>query len=141
MATSDSTHPSPPLPEHLDLVRRYCPGLSLHTHAEVATLIAMDTGTGCWLWPGMRSQQGYGTLLTVPTDYGYQGTVPAHRYLYDVLVGAFDERCDIHHRCGVKACWNPFHLEAVTPKEHSARHHHRSRPWQPPVQLDFAFVR
>jgi len=114
MATSDSTHPSSLLPVHLDVLRRYCPGLTVHSHAQLAALIVVDAATGCWLWPGMRTKQGYGMLSTVRTSYGYHGTVPAHRYLYDALVGAFDERCDIHHRCGVKACWNPFHLEAVT---------------------------
>jgi hypothetical protein len=45
-----------------------------------------------------------------------------HRYMYDLLVAPIDDGHDAHHRCGHKACWYPLHIEALTPKEHQARH-------------------
>lgn len=113
--------PTVPAPESIDLVRRYCSGLALHTHAQIAQHILADT-SGCWTWDGHINEAGYGMVGTEKTAYGYGGMVPVHRYMYDTLVGPIPEEYHAHHRCHYRACWHPMHLEAVTPKEHSARH-------------------
>lgn len=79
--------------------------------------------TDCWHWTGGLSRDGYGYVSLEPTPYGYASPMHSHRYMYDILVGDIPYGYHIHHRCKVKDCWNPFHLEAVTPKEHYARHH------------------
>jgi HNH endonuclease len=110
----------------LDLLRRYCPHLTTHNPEAIAQYIPEDT-TQCWEWEGWHDANGYGIVPTVPTSYGFTRIVHVHRYMYDLLVGPVepedDIRWDVHHRCGHSACWNPFHLELVTPKEHKARHH------------------
>jgi hypothetical protein len=120
--------------DNVDLLRRYAPSLTIHTHAQVAAHIPQDT-QGCWPWDGRLTGQGYGAVCCELTPYGYQRSVPAHRYMYDTLVGPIPDDYHVHHRCLHKPCWNLFHLEAVSPKEHKARHRPTPTPWAPPVQL------
>jgi len=64
--------------------------------------------TGCWLWTGKLTPMGYGT--------GTGGL--AHRTVWKVLVGPIDRRTELHHKCHVRLCVNPGHLQPVTRKEH-----------------------
>lgn len=111
----------PAEPENIDLIRRYCPGLAVHTHAEVAKHIQVDAH-GCWPWDGNRDEYGYGYVYCGQTPYGLPQSVRVQRYMYDLLVGPIPEGHHVHHRCEDKPCWHPLHLEAVTPTEHKARH-------------------
>ena len=107
----------------LDLLRRYCPHLTTHRPETIAQYIP-DPPTQCWTWAQVRAS-GYAYVMTVPEPYGYTQGIHAHRYFYDLLVGPVepdDAWLHVHHRCHNRACWNPFHLELVTPSEHHARH-------------------
>src|SRR5712691_8105786 len=126
MATVQSTLSPSAVQDNVDLLRRYCPALAVHTHEQLAAYL-VPSEQGCWPWPGVIDVQGYGKVATEQTPYGYKQFVPAHRYMYDLLVGEASPQHHVHHRCEVKACWNPFHLEALTPKEHVARHRHTPR--------------
>jgi hypothetical protein len=146
MAISEYKFPVIPtpdsLPDNLDLVRRYCPTLAMQDQEQLAACLVHDAH-GCWIWPGPynRATQ-YGSISTkVFWNQSAYASHPTHRFMYDTMVGPISEGLHIHHRCEVKACWHPLHLEAVTPKEHAARHHPRSAlpPWHAPVQLTFAF--
>lgn len=66
--------------------------------------------TGCWLWTGGRSAQGYGMMR----DVELQRTDYAHRISYRTFVGDIDDALVVHHKCNVRACINPDHLQAVT---------------------------
>jgi hypothetical protein len=141
MASSQSIPSAEPL--HIDLIRRYCPGLAVHTHAQVAEHVSPDAN-GCWPWDGHINPDGYADVWCAPTLYGYQQSVHVHRYMYDVLVGPVPYGHHVHHRCQHKSCWHPCHLEAVTPQEHLQRHGRAPMPpapWQPPTQLAFAWLR
>jgi hypothetical protein len=37
-----------------------------------------------------------------------------HRLGWKLLRGPIPEGKELHHRCGVYACWNPDHLQVVT---------------------------
>jgi hypothetical protein len=141
MAVSQSTLAQSPVQHNVDLLRRYCPGLAVHTQGQVAAHLRPDT-SGCWPWDGSLSDEGYGQLWCEPTPYGSPQSAPAHRYMYDLLVGEIPYGYHIHHRCHYKPCWHPLHLEPVTPKEHCARHRRAAQPhpWCAPVQLVFAFA-
>jgi hypothetical protein len=77
----------------------------------------------CWPWLGSHSNGGYGT---------YRGN-PAHRGVYEALVGAIPEGMYLDHTCHNdascpggsscphRACVNPFHLEPVSNKENILR--------------------
>ena len=41
----------------------------------------------------------------------------AHQVAYKLWKGEIPEKAQIHHRCGVKRCCNPDHLNAVTRAE------------------------
>jgi len=126
-----------------DLIRRYCPGLVEHAPLHLAAYITTDS-TQCWPWPYV-AESGYGWICLEATPYGYTQCLTAHRYLYDILVGDVPRGYHVHHICEVKACWNPFHLKEVSPKEHYDIHHPTPGPepvlpWLPPVQLVFGFA-
>lgn len=61
------------------------------------------TDTGCWIWTGGKTSNGYGAIAMV-----------AHKLLYLILVGDYDSALDLDHACRNRACCNPAHLEPVT---------------------------
>lgn len=71
-----------------------------------------EPNTGCWLWLG-------GIYPT--SGYGHWGRVPAHRRMYETLVGPIRPGLEIDHKCRVRLCVNPAHLEPVTHKENMLR--------------------
>jgi hypothetical protein len=86
-------------------------------------------GTGCWLWTGQTSRDGYGRfwLSSNPTR-----RVRAHRYAYTLLVGLIPEGLEPDHvkerGCTSKLCvkaigdgYGPAHLELVTHRENLLR--------------------
>jgi hypothetical protein len=64
--------------------------------------------SGCWLWTGGVTEQGYG-LLTLP-DRRYR----AHRVSHWIYKGPIPEGLVLDHLCRNPFCVNPDHLEAVT---------------------------
>lgn len=71
------------------------------------------TESGCWLWPQLRSD-GYGV---VKID-GLRWRV--HRLVWHHLVMPLSKAAVVHHRCGVRACCNPDHLQATSSHANNA---------------------
>lgn len=69
--------------------------------------------TGCWLWTGhIRRDNLYGTW-----SYSHEGktkTVYVHRFAYEQLVGPVPDGNVLDHKCRVRFCINPDHLEPTT---------------------------
>lgn len=81
---------------------------------RIASKIAIDEATGCWLWTGyVVRRNGYGRVSS--------GSKPTtvHRLVYRLLVGPIENQLD--HLCRVRHCCNPAHLEDVTNKENVLR--------------------
>lgn len=71
--------------------------------------------TGCWLWVGGCTTGGYGTLGAAHRMW------LAHRFVYTELIGAIPSGLELDHRCKVRCCVNPTHLEPVTNEENRKR--------------------
>ncbi len=70
---------------------------------------------GCWEWLGGRNSWGYGV------SYENHRAQPAHRVVYERLVGPIPEGLELDHLCRNRACCNPGHLEPVTRQENLRR--------------------
>jgi hypothetical protein len=71
--------------------------------------------SGCWRWAGAVSGSGYGHVQTA------RRLVGAHRFVYARLVGPIADKHDLHHRCGLRTCVNPLHLEPLSRRAHMER--------------------
>ncbi len=73
----------------------------------------------CWRWLGTRSApDGYGRLSVD----GGRRYVLAHREAFALFVGPIPAGRVVHHVCRNRWCCQPAHLEALTVREHVARH-------------------
>src|ERR1051326_2493639 len=70
----------------------------------------VDKTESCWL---LRGTKGYGNIH-ISTSPGREIKVPAHRFVYELLVGPVPDGLVLDHLCRVKNCVNPAHLEPVT---------------------------
>lgn len=62
----------------------------------------------CWIWTGNTMKDGY-------THFKVSGkTVKAHRFSYELLIGAIPDNLALDHLCRIRNCVNPSHLEPVT---------------------------
>src|SRR5829696_1513727 len=66
------------------------------THPQLGT---------CWRFMGTTTP--YGRIAKAQDSY-------THRLGWKLLRGPIPEGRELHHRCGIYACWNPDHLELVT---------------------------
>jgi hypothetical protein len=67
--------------------------------------ILPEPNTGCWLWTG---------CLNTDTGYGRYGRYLAHRVSYVAHTGEILGDRVVHHKCGVRNCVNPDHLESMS---------------------------
>lgn len=65
---------------------------------------------GCWIWIGARDRGGYGSVTIKGKSRG------AHRVAYEYGNGPIPDGLDLDHKCRVRCCVNPDHLEPVTHK-------------------------
>ncbi len=63
-----------------------------------------EPGT-CWRFTGTTTP--YGRMAKAQDSY-------THRLGWKLLRGPIPEDKELHHRCGIYACWNPDHLELAT---------------------------
>jgi hypothetical protein len=67
------------------------------------------------MWQGELNRNGYGRIRIGKRRLG------AHKVLYVLTLGAYDESLVLDHRCRNRACCNPLHIEPVTHRENTLR--------------------
>lgn len=63
----------------------------------------------CWEWIGGKTPNGYGMF-----SIGKK-SIHSHRFSYIHWKGEIPDKLWILHKCGIKKCVNPAHLEVGTP--------------------------
>lgn len=75
--------------------------------AEMLRSRTREIPSGCWIWTGQKTKNGYGLFRHTTT----------HRVMYEVAVGPIPTGYTIDHvkarGCISTSCVNPTHLEAV----------------------------
>lgn len=74
---------------------------------------------GCWLWCKYIDQYGYGQISVDNRSLG------VHRVSYWCFNGPIADNLQVDHKCRVRRCLNPEHLEAVTVSENNLRKNRR----------------
>ncbi len=74
-----------------------------------------EPNSGCWLWIRALNTHGYGKVKLGKRIAG------AHLIFYENLVGQVPEGMELDHKCRVRCCVNPAHLEPVTHAENARR--------------------
>lgn len=83
--------------------------------------VSMEPMSGCWIWTGYVDQNGYGsTYLGFRADNTHR-TAFAHRVAYLAFRGPIPPELELDHRCRLRCCVNPDHLEPVTGKINQKR--------------------
>src|SRR5215211_5612813 len=109
---------SPDIPLELQRLRAPARGRSGNRRSELERLLDLtvlepthpELGS-CWRFTGTTTP--YGRIAKAQDSY-------THRLGWKLLRGPIPEGMELHHRCGVYACWNPDHLELVTHAENLA---------------------
>jgi hypothetical protein len=74
------------------------------TLARFLAKVERDPVSGCWLWTGARSRQGYGHFRVG------RYVLRAHRVAHEHFIGPIPEHLDVCHRCDTPSCVAPGHL-------------------------------
>lgn len=76
----------------------------------------VDKKTGCWIWLGSLSDDGYPASVRVRRK-----TYRAHILYYRLIIGDIPTGASLDHTCRNRKCVNPSHLEPVTHTENVRR--------------------
>jgi hypothetical protein len=75
-----------------------------------------EPNSGCWLWAMSLKGGGYAQV-----GYKHRTSVAAHILAYEFRHGPVPDGLELDHRCRVRCCINPDHLEPVTHRENGIR--------------------
>jgi hypothetical protein len=83
---------------------------------KIASRLILDPETGCLVWTGAKTEDGYGQVY-VPGV----GTRSVHRVVYEKFNGPIPEGLQVDHLCRNPACSAIAHLEVVSPRLNTLR--------------------
>ena len=78
-------------------------------YERVVERIVVDEATGCWLWQGAVSSNGYGAI-NVKVG-GRWVTTTTHKVVYEHHNGPVPKGKMLLHSCDTQPCCAPHHLE------------------------------
>jgi hypothetical protein len=105
-------------PSHRNASRRGRPRRSDATLlGDLMHRVEFDTNGGCWLWTKAIFHNGYGQFNTKKPGR----TRRVHRLMFEEMRGSIPAGYELDHKCRVRICCNPDHLEPVTREENLRR--------------------
>src|SRR5208282_1351980 len=81
-----------------------CMTRATHTAKWLESRVYMEPMSGCWIWLGWLTSNGYGGTVAL----GH--TIHAHRVSWMIHKGPVPAGMLVLHRCDVRPCVNPAHL-------------------------------
>ena len=82
--------------------------MDVYTLARFIKYVHINKETNCWEWTGALNTDGYGIFY-------YPGNSRlAHRVAYEHDIGPIASGMHVDHKCIVKHCVNPDHLQQVS---------------------------
>lgn len=78
----------------------------------------VDASGDCWEWASAMSEGGYGKIGRGPRG---AGEMPAHRAVWQLLIGPIPDDMEYDHLCKNHGCVNPAHGEIVPPAVNLSR--------------------
>jgi HNH endonuclease len=82
---------------------------------RILAWVSPEPNSGCWIWMGNLSPEGYGRIGI------NRRKMYAHRISYECFVGVIPSGLELDHKCRMRCCVNPEHLEPVTHRENGLR--------------------
>jgi len=82
--------------------------------------LSIPDENGCWAWKGYITSNGYGQIRIEQPDGAWK-TRYAHRISYEAFIGLIPVGLDLDHKCRIRHCVNPDHLEPVSRSENMRR--------------------
>src|SRR4030095_7375798 len=84
--------------------------------------VTYEPNTGCWLWVGTTNNLGYGQFTqSLDGNRAIRHKTLAHRWLWEYLFGPIPKGLEPDHRCRLRSCVNPDHIDLVTHRENVCR--------------------
>ncbi len=80
---------------------------------------------GCWIWTGSKAGNGYGQIW----KDGRLARV--NRVSYELYIGPIPDGLVVRHKCDVRLCVNPDHLEVGTHADNARDMIERGRHFSP----------
>lgn len=104
-----------------DAIRRfYARVQALPDDPACGTVERDGSWSPCLIWRGARNRDGYGLVRVAPKSWNSVQVMTVHRLMYLLTNGALPVDEEIHHRCHMRGCLRPAHLEAMTGPENMA---------------------
>lgn len=87
------------------------------TLEQVMAHVHPEPMSGCWLWDARTTPNGYGQAHINER----KRTMVIHKALYELERGPVPAGLQLDHKCRVRNCVNPDHVEPVTCSENNRR--------------------
>lgn len=89
--------------------------------ARLERNVCPEPNTGCWLWTGGQTTDGYGVLKFRAVN------LRAHRASWEAHRGPIPHGMLVLHRCDTPACINPDHLWLGVDRDNSVDRERKGR--------------